>query len=88
MTCWTDYPFVQLGDIPFQPAPIRRVTVLYYDHNKYVTVEPFGHPGVHLEVKTGYLYSQPGRYGNARVVNRRKIQRFISNYNPDEDVDQ
>ena len=80
-TCWTDYPFVQLGDVPFQQAPIRRVKILAYDFDKYVAVEPFGHPGQVFFVKTGYLYSQPGRYGHVRCVNRRKIERFI----PDKD---
>lgn len=76
ITCWTDYPFVELGDIPHKPAPIRHVNVLSYDGNKYVKVS-FEDNGSVLEVKRGYLYSQRGRYGQVRFVNPRKIARMI-----------
>ncbi len=76
ITCWTDYPFVELGDIPRQPAPIRHVNLIRYDGDKYATVS-FDNCAAVLEVKTGYLYSQPGRYGQVKQVNRRKIQRMI-----------
>lgn len=38
ITCWTDYPFVELGDAPGKPAPIRHVNVYSYDGNKYARV--------------------------------------------------
>lgn len=75
LTCWTDYPFVELGDTPGQLAPVRHVNVISYDHNKYVRVS-FEHCGDHLDVKSGYLYSKRGRYGQVPVVNRRKIELF------------
>lgn len=73
-TCWTDYPFVELGDTPYQEAPIRQVRVLSYDQNKYVMVEVGGKI---LEVKTGYLYQSRGRYGQVKHCNRRKFERMI-----------
>jgi len=29
MNAFTDYPFTELGDIPYQEAPIREVKVLF-----------------------------------------------------------
>lgn len=76
ITCWTDYPFVELGDVPHQPAPIRHVNVISYDGDKYVTVS-FENNGSVLSLKAGYLYSQPGRLGQVRRVNRRKLERML-----------
>jgi hypothetical protein len=76
ITCWTDYPFTELGDEPYKPAPIRRVNVIRYDGDKYATVS-FKDHGDHLSVKAGYLYSQPGRCGRVRTMNRRKLERMF-----------
>lgn len=75
ITCWTDYPFVELGDEPGKPAPIRHVNIIDYDGNKYATVS-FERCGDFLSLKIGYLYSQPGRYGQVKRVNPRKIERM------------
>lgn len=75
VTGWTDYPFVELGDVPGQPAPIRHINVVSYDGNKYATVS-FERCGDFLPVKVGYLYSQPGRYGQVKQINIRKIERM------------
>ena len=75
LTCWTDYPFVELGDEPGKPAPIRHVNIIDYDGDKYATVS-FERCGDFLSLKTGYLYSQPGRYGQVKCVNPRKIERM------------
>jgi hypothetical protein len=75
ITCWTDYPFVELGDEPYKLAPIRHVNIISYDGNKYAKVS-FENCGDILEVKIGYLYSQPGRYGQVKRVNPRKIERM------------
>lgn len=58
MKAFTDYPIVELGDIAGEEAPVREVEILSYDGNKYceVLVE-----GVILEIKSGYLYLEPGR---------------------------
>lgn len=53
---WTDYPFVELGDEPNQPAPWREVEVLSYDGNKYCQVKV---DGVETSVKAGYLRNEP-----------------------------
>lgn len=55
---WTDYPFVQLGDVPGRPAPIRCVVVTGYDGDKYATVNlPDGQT---TEIKAAYLHATPG----------------------------
>lgn len=58
MRAWTDYPIVELGDTPNQEAPIREVTVLGWDGNKYAEVEV---EEVRTSFKAGYLYRRPGR---------------------------
>ena len=75
ITCWTDYPVVELGDIAGEKAPIRRVNVISYDGNKYARVSVEGNGDV-LYVKRGYLYSQPGRCGEVKTVSRRKLERM------------
>lgn len=74
-TCWTDYPFLELGDTPGRQAPIRQVLVLSYDGNKYAQLR-LGTQ--YLEVKAGYLYRQKGRLGQVRQVSRRKLERMYA----------
>lgn len=51
---WTDYPFVELGDVSGQPAPRREVELVDYDGNKYARVRfPDGQIA---KVKAGYLH--------------------------------
>lgn len=57
---WTDYPIRELGDTPYTDAPIRECDVLEYDGDKYCRVIVGGHS---VEIKRGYLYTQPGRCG-------------------------
>lgn len=53
-TWWTGYPFVELGDPPYQRAPIRELELLAYDGDKYARVRlP---DGQEAEVKAGYLF--------------------------------
>jgi hypothetical protein len=74
--CWTDYPFVELGDAPGQRAPIRHVVVVHYDGNKYAKIR-FDDNGLCLEVKAGYLYRKKARLGQAKKVNLRKLNRML-----------
>lgn len=53
---YTDYPFTELGDEPYKPAPLRAVEVMKYDGNKYCTVR---FSGTDLTVKVGYLFTVP-----------------------------
>lgn len=76
VTAWTDYPFKELGDIAYQPAPIRRVQVLSYDGNKYATVALRGTEVV-TTVKGFYLYREAGRLGYVKPLNRRKLERMV-----------
>ena len=63
MKAFTDYPFTELGDEAYKPAPVREVEVVSYDGNKYckILVE-----GVELEVKAGYLYKNSARHESAK----------------------
>ena len=76
ISAWTDYPFVELGDIPHKPAPIRHVLVLSYDQDKCAKIYVEGYDLV-TEVKCGYLYRKPGRYWNVKLISRRKLKRMI-----------
>lgn len=76
ITAWTDYPFIELGDEPYKKAPIRRVNVISFDGNKYAKVS-FADCGDFLEVKAGYLYREPGRCGQVKTINFRKLERMI-----------
>jgi hypothetical protein len=65
MQAWTDYPFVSLGDVSGELAPVRKVRVVSWDGDKYckIVVE-----GKEEEVKAGYLYSARGRIGEVPCV--------------------
>lgn len=67
---WTDYPFVELGDVPGQEAPIREVTYLAYDDNKYALVRLPN--GLTSEVKLGYLTNRDGCYLMQKVRDQAK----------------
>ena len=55
---YTDYPIRELGDEPWQPAPMRECQVLEYDGDKYCRVLA---AGVELEIKSGYIYQDADR---------------------------
>lgn len=62
MNAFTDYPFTQLGDIEGQKAPVRSCIVTGYDGDKYCRVVV---GNLEASIKSGYLYKEPGRYGQA-----------------------
>ena len=68
LEAYTDYPITtnEWGDRgvdqPGVLAPIRKVSILAFDRNKYCTVRVEGIAGVG-EIKFGYLYKEPGRCG-------------------------
>ena len=65
MEVYTDYPFKELGDEPYRKAPIRKVSVLSWDGDKYCRIIV---DGFETEVKAGYLYTSYGRYGEVPSV--------------------
>jgi hypothetical protein len=75
MKAWTDYPIAQLGDEYGKKAPIRECYVYSYDGDKYceIIVE-----GVHELVKSGYLYSKPGRVTDKGIpqLTRRQLAKL------------
>jgi len=65
MLAYTDYPIVELGDIPHKEAKIRQIKVISNDGDKYSVIEV---NNIRIEIKTGYIYSTPRRCGeNERV---------------------
>lgn len=64
---YTDYPIKRLGDIPHQPAPIRKIEVLSYDGDKYCKIRI---DKICIEIKSGYIYMQPGRVGEVPSIDR------------------
>jgi hypothetical protein len=70
MIAWTDYPIIQLGDIAGEKAPIREVEVLYYDGDKRCRIRV---DGIEEDVKTGYIYQNPGRYGEVPSLSEEQL---------------
>lgn len=59
----TDYPIKELGDKPHKPAPCRKVKILKYDGDKYVTIKIINNfdetvTMVEEEIKSGHIYKQ------------------------------
>lgn len=83
ITCWTDYSFTELGDVVGERAPIRHVTFMrfhgYSETSRVWTLVRLMNTGKPLRVKACYLYSQPGRCGEVRPVNIRKLERMLPN---------
>ena len=70
MKAWTDYPFISLSDHPGQAAPVREIAVMSYDGDKYCQINVCGSVE---EIKSGYIYTRPGRYGEAQTITRREL---------------
>ena len=70
---YTDYPFVELGDIPNQLAPIRRVEFICYDNNKYADIIVENRM---LSVKLGYLYPEARRFEDGKSVSYKDAKKF------------
>lgn len=66
LKAWTDYPIQQLGDQIGEQAPIREIVPIKYDGDKYVKVLVEGHL---IEIKSGYIFTMPGRLGEVPVLN-------------------
>lgn len=75
-TLYTDYPFTALGDIPYQEAPIREVSIISYDGDKYAEISV---EGVKQWVKLGYLYTERGRCGEVSCVTHNMIHLSLIN---------
>lgn len=72
---WTDYPFECLGDISGKEAPVREIEVLSYDGDKYCRIK-IG--DVEDEIKSGYLYTQEGRYGHVPSITKDQLKALPS----------
>lgn len=85
LQAWTDYPFIELGDTPNQKAPVRRIRVLSYDGDKYCKIDVEGKylteqkyttiikEQLLTEIKSGYIYQSPGRYGEVPGITKEQI---------------
>jgi len=69
---FTDYPFSEIGDIPYENAPIRLCWIIDWDRNKYATILLVGHVGI-FSVKSGYLYKKPGRLGQVKSYTNKEL---------------
>ena len=66
MKLWTDYPFSE-NDAAGKPAPLRKVSLVSYDGNKYVSVR---YRGKEYSFKAGYLYNRPFRLSGNNLRRR------------------
>lgn len=73
MQAYTDYPISKLGDTPYEKAPIRRCNILSYDGSLYCKVEV---GGVVEEIKSGYLYTAFGRYGDVPNISYKELDKL------------
>jgi hypothetical protein len=73
---YTDHPFLNLGDILYKDAPIRGVDIISYDGNKYCKIKVNG-VLMPCDVKVGYLYSKPGRFGEVPCINTEELEKLI-----------
>ena len=73
MKAYTDYPLCHREE--YKLAPIREVTIISYDRNKYCKIE-FNHEV--FEVKSGYLYKESKRMTNKYSPKRFSRQELCS----------
>jgi len=72
---WTDYPIVELGDVPNTDAPIRECEVIGFDGDKYADVIV---GGVKTSFKAGYLYKEQGRCGEVPRISFKELSKLPS----------
>lgn len=70
MEAFTDYPIIELGDVPNKLAPVRKCKVLSYDGDKYCEILV---SGIKTSIKSGYLYSESGRFDDVPVIDINKL---------------
>ena len=79
MKAFTDYPFITLGDKEGEIAPIRECEVTGYDDDKYCTVVVLHKGAEHTQsIKSGYIYTEHGRYGDVPSINTDGLQGGLS----------
>ena len=71
LKAYTDYPLQQSEIGKGILAPIRTVGVESYDGDKYCKV---WWQGMCHEIKSGYLYSKPGRIGEVPILTRNQLK--------------
>jgi hypothetical protein len=81
---YTDYPLYFCDG---NTAPIREVELLGWDGNKYCVIRDPANGSCH-SIKLGYVYTEPGRCGEAphvkpSTVKRINVWEFMDAYNND-----
>ena len=71
MKAWTDYPFENFGDVDGKQAPIREITVLSYDQDKYCRILV---GNSEEEIKAGYICTAKGRYGEVPSMSAAQLK--------------
>ena len=84
---FTDHPIAELGDPNHLPAPIREITIIGYDGNKYATitldviesktdnVEQIKR--VRTSIKLVHCYKERGRYGEVEAYGHEEIKELL-----------
>ena len=79
MKVFTDYPFEELNDTTGQSAPLREMTLLQYDGDKYCKLQ---FENIQLECKSGYIYVFKKRT-NGKVIlypiTQQELSLYVSN---------
>lgn len=83
MMAYTDYPFTFLGDKEGEKAPVRKIKIVAYDGNKYVTAIV---GDTVTEIKRGFIYYKPERFQFFLLVRSTKKYEVISNSIPLRDL--
>lgn len=73
-TFYTDYPIAQLGDEEGKIAPVRALTILSYDGDKYCKVIV---GDVITSIKLGYIYKNFGRSGEVESLKHNEIEDIL-----------
>ena len=77
---YTDYPITEYGDIEGEIAPIRKVKILTYDHDKYcdVMVYQVDDDGdlraTITNFKAGYLYKNEARLKGGIIFTDKELE--------------
>ena len=74
---FTDCPLNELGDVPHQQAPVRKVKLLDFDGDKWCKVIVEDEDEV-VDIKYFYLYANLCDYENLKPISREQV--FIDLY--------
>ena len=83
MKTYTDYPITELGDTPYQEAPVRECIVRGWDEDKYLSITVENCEDI-IEVKKCYVYKEKGRIGEVDSLDNNDIIEILDYYGESE----